>query len=81
MAQLGIEPRSLALCRESAGYYIASIIPLDHCAVSCVTKPRHQIILSLVTYPAYTACDGVMQPDWSMEQNAGGYNSMNNDWN
>ena len=31
-AQLGIEPRSLALCLKLAGTYTASIIPLDHCA-------------------------------------------------
>jgi len=32
MAQLGIEPRSPALCLNSAGHYIARVIPLDHCA-------------------------------------------------
>ena len=30
-AQLGIEPRLLALSLNLGGYYIASIIPLDHC--------------------------------------------------
>jgi len=34
-AQLGIEPRSLALCLEPAGTYTARIIPLDHCACLC----------------------------------------------
>jgi len=31
-AQLGIEPRLLALRLKLAGTYTASVIPLDHCA-------------------------------------------------
>jgi len=42
MAQLGVEPRSLPLCLNSAGHYIARVIPLDHCAsldTNTVTRP------------------------------------------
>ena len=38
--QLGIEPRSLALCLLPAGTYTANVMPLDHCAFFVVTAHR-----------------------------------------
>ena len=50
MAQLGIEPRSLALCLLPAGTYTASVIPLDHCALLYYSVALHSLVMSLVTY-------------------------------